>query len=84
MSSSVRNRGTLTDNSPPLSELQTTTCCYYGSLHLDATKELARIVHEYGTWICDLGRSPEVLTYSAQVNEHSLGWEDPAAFSLYG
>ncbi|KAF9645292.1 guanine deaminase [Thelephora ganbajun] len=26
----------------------TTTCCYYGTLHLEATKELARIVHEYG------------------------------------
>lgn len=26
----------------------TTTCCYYGTLHLEATKVLADIVHEYG------------------------------------
>lgn len=26
----------------------TTTCCYYGSLHLEATKILADIVHERG------------------------------------
>ncbi|KAH7926630.1 Metallo-dependent hydrolase [Leucogyrophana mollusca] len=26
----------------------TTTCCYYGSLHLTATKVLADVVHEYG------------------------------------
>ncbi|ETW85964.1 hypothetical protein HETIRDRAFT_471217 [Heterobasidion irregulare TC 32-1] len=26
----------------------TTTCCYYGSLHLEATKALAEIVHAYG------------------------------------
>jgi hypothetical protein len=27
---------------------QTTTCCYYGTLHLEATKILANIVHSYG------------------------------------
>ena len=27
---------------------QTTTCCYYGTLHLEATKILARIVNEHG------------------------------------
>ncbi|EGO21031.1 hypothetical protein SERLADRAFT_452178 [Serpula lacrymans var. lacrymans S7.9] len=26
----------------------TTTCCYYGSLHLDATKVLADVIHEKG------------------------------------
>lgn len=27
---------------------QTTTCCYYATLHLDASKVLADTVHEYG------------------------------------
>jgi len=27
---------------------QTTTCCYYGTLHLEATKVLADIVHSLG------------------------------------
>ncbi|EPQ58278.1 guanine deaminase [Gloeophyllum trabeum ATCC 11539] len=26
----------------------TTTCCYYGTLHVEATKVLADIIHEYG------------------------------------
>lgn len=31
------------------SVLQTTTCCYYGTLHLEATKVLADFVHAAGT-----------------------------------
>ncbi|KAF8634078.1 hypothetical protein AX15_001080 [Amanita polypyramis BW_CC] len=43
-------------------DLGTTTCCYYGSLHLEATKALARIVHEAGQRAfvgkCNMDRKP--------------------------
>ncbi|THU85654.1 guanine deaminase [Dendrothele bispora CBS 962.96] len=41
----------------------TTTCCYYGTLHLDATKELANIVHSLGQRAfvgkCNMDRNSE-------------------------
>lgn len=41
---------------------QTTTCCYYATLHLESTKRLAEIVHEYGT-----NRFELVLQQSADI-----------------
>ena len=43
---------------------QTTTCCYYGSLHLEATKALAEIVHAYGLSL-NLRHFPCILTTDA-------------------
>ena len=28
---------------------KSTTCCYYGTLHLEGTKVLADVIHSYGT-----------------------------------
>ncbi|KAI9466173.1 guanine deaminase [Lactarius psammicola] len=40
----------------------TTTCCYYGTLHLEATKKLAEIVNSYGQRAfvgkCNMDRNP--------------------------
>jgi guanine deaminase len=58
MSAITRNRGT--DNSS-LIHLQTTTCCYYGTLHVEATKELATIVHSYGVFIIRSWRTLSTL-----------------------
>jgi guanine deaminase len=53
----------------------TTTCCYYGTLHLEATKALADIVHSYGQRAfvgkCNMDRnSPE--SYSEPSPEASI------------
>jgi len=53
----------------------TTTCCYYGTIHLDATKALADIVHEYGQRAfvgkCNMNRRSQD-SYVELSSEHSL------------
>jgi len=48
----------------------TTTCCYYGTLHLDATKILADIVHEYGEPRVTDSTHRKLIIYVLQDNVH--------------
>lgn len=52
---------------------QTTTCCYYGSLHLEATKVLADLVHDRGGFIVLLIAQDQPAERMYQVKEHLLG-----------
>ena len=34
-----------------LTPIQSTTCCYYGTLHLEGTQILADVIHGYGSYL---------------------------------
>ncbi|KAM6500284.1 hypothetical protein JOM56_003298 [Amanita muscaria] len=58
-------------------DLGTTTCCYYGTLHLEATKILVDIAHACGQRAfvgkcnMDIDRSPEPSDYVEKDAQHS-------------
>lgn len=55
------------------SHLQTTTCCYFSSIHLESTKVLADVVHELGMAFLEF-LQPLLLTVQlSQGKERSSG-----------